>query len=259
MIKHVLSLLSLVLLLPPAAPHAAEVRVSPGGDDEPAPAAGARFEVLNRGMRGYSVGKVAQAWPKILQEGSAPDVVVLLVGTNDMINTAHLTPLDTFRERYESLADALLESSQAVVLVTLPPCVEELLFRRHERELFAGMSPNERLRQANTIIREVAARKRCGLVDLDAVFAPGTFEEGNPHGLLVTVAASGRPDGVHPNAAGARRIGEAVAERIQSLGVAGGKITCLGDSITYGGGLPGEGTAEGDTYPAVVTQRLNTP
>jgi len=256
-IRRALSPVSIVLLLHVGALHAANVDASPGGDDEPARAADIRFQVLNRGMRGYTAGKVAQAWCKTLQEAPTPDVVVLLVGTNDMINSAHLTPLDTFRERYESLVDELLGSSQHVVLVTLPPCVEELLFRRHRHELFAGMSPNERIRQANAIIREVATRKRACLVDLDAVFAPGKYEEGNPHGLLVTVAASGRPDGVHPNAVGACRIGEAVAERIKSLGLAGGIITCLGDSITYGGGLPGEGTAEGETYPAVVMQLLN--
>lgn len=217
----------------------------------------AQFEVINRGMRGYSVGKVAQAWPKLLKEGPSPDVVVLIVGTNDMINSEYLTPLDTFRDRYDALVDALQKSAKHVVVATLPPCVEEHLFRRHKRELYNSGSPNERIQQANTIIKEIAQQKGCALVDLDLVFVPGTWEEGNVQGLLTTTAASGRPDGVHPNAAGSRKIGEAVAERIKSLGLTGGTITCLGDSITYGGGLPGEGTAEGETYPAVVQQLLN--
>jgi len=216
-----------------------------------------RFVVLNRGMRGYSVEKVSQAWPRILNQGPPPAAVVLLIGTNDMINSAHLTPLETFRERYESLVDALHESAKHVVVVTLPPCVEEHLFRRHKRELFVAGSPNDRIGKANMVIREVAAEKGCTLVDLSSVFVPGTYEEGNPQGLLVTGAASGRPDGVHPNARGARRIGEAVAERVASLGLTGGAIVCLGDSITHGGGLAGEGTAEGETYPAVVMQLLN--
>ncbi|MFM8494160.1 MAG: hypothetical protein ACKOEM_01355, partial [Planctomycetia bacterium] len=113
------------------------------------------------------------------------------------------------------------------------------------------------IQKANAIIRDVAERKGCGLIDLDSVFPPGTYEEGNPQGLLVTTAASGRPDGVHPNANGARKIGEATAERVKSLGLTGGTITCLGDSITYGGGLAGEGTAEGETYPAVLKRLLN--
>jgi lysophospholipase L1-like esterase len=217
----------------------------------------AQFEVINRGMRGYSVGKVAQAWPKVLKDVPAPDVVVLLVGTNDMINSEYLTPLDTFRERYDALVDALRKTSKHVVVATLPPAVEEHLFRRHKKELYKGESPNERIQQANKIIKEIAEQKGCTLVDLDSVFAPGTWEEGNPQGLLTTAAASGRPDGVHPNTAGARKIGEAVAERIKSLGLTGGTIICLGDSITYGGGLPGEGTTEGETYPAVLKQTLS--
>jgi lysophospholipase L1-like esterase len=216
----------------------------------------AQFEVINRGMRGYSVGKVAQAWPKVLKDGPSPDVVVLIVGTNDMINSEYLTPLDTFRNRYDALLDALWKTSKHVVVATLPPCVEEHLFRRHKRELYKGESPTDRIRQANTIIREIAGQKGCALVDLDAVFTPGTWEEGNSQGLLTTVATSGRADGVHPNSAGARKIGEAVAARIKSLGLTGGTIICLGDSITYGGGLPGEGTTEGETYPAVLKQTL---
>jgi lysophospholipase L1-like esterase len=217
----------------------------------------AQFEVINRGMRGYSVGKITQAWPKVLKDGPPPDVVVLIVGTNDMINSEYLTPLDTYRAQYDALVDALQKSAKHVVLGTLPPCVEEHLFRRHKRELYNGESPNDRIRQANAIIREIAEQKGCTLVDLDSVFAPGTWEEGNPEGLMTTRAASGRPDGVHPNPVGARKIGEAVAERLKSLGLTGGPITCLGDSITYGGGLPGEGTTEGETYPAVVSQVLN--
>ena len=217
----------------------------------------AQFEVNNRGMRGYSVGKITQAWPKVLKGGLPPDVVVLIVGTNDMINSEYLTPLDTFRNQYETLVDTLQKSAKHVVLGTLPPCVEEHLFRRHKRELYKGESPNDRIQKANTIIRDIAKQKGCTLVDLDSVFAPGTWEEGNSQGLMTTIAASGRPDGVHPNAAGARKIGEAVAERIKSLGLSGGTVTCLGDSITYGGGLPGEGTTEGETYPAVVRKILN--
>lgn len=217
----------------------------------------AQFEVINRGMRGYSVGKVAQAWPTLLKDGPAPDVVVLIVGTNDMINSEYLTPLDAFRDRYDSLLDELTRTSRHVIVGTLPPCVEELLFRRHKRELYEGTSPNERIRKANTIIREIAAHKGIRVVSLDLIFSPGTWEEGNPKGLLLTSASSGRPDGVHPNAVGAEMIGKAVAECVKALGMDGGTITCLGDSITFGGGLRGAGTAEGETYPAVVMRLLN--
>jgi hypothetical protein len=80
---------------------------------------------------------------------------------------------------------------------------------------------------------------------------------GLQHAAEVHVSPVG--DDEPASVADARRIGEAVAERIQSLNLVGGTIICLGDSITHGGGLPGEGTAEGDTYPAVVAQLLDTP
>lgn len=217
----------------------------------------AQFEVINRGMRGYSVGKIAPAWRKALKENPNPDVVVLVIGTNDMINSEYLTPLDQFREQYDALVSQLALKSPHVVVGTLPPCIEEHLFRRHDRNLYKE-SPNERLKKANEIIKQIASERGLTLVDIDAIFSPGTWEEGNPEGLLITSAASGRADGVHPNEAGARKIGEAVAEKIKSLGITGGKIVCLGDSITYGGGIPGEGTTEGATYPAVVMQRLNS-
>jgi len=215
------------------------------------------FEVENRGMRGYSVGKVAAAWPKIKRESGSSAVTVLLVGTNDMINSEYLTPFDQFRNEYDKLLGSLAQSSTHLMVATLPPCVEEHLFRRHKRDLYGDASPNERIQQANKIIREIALQHGCKVVDLDLIFTEGTWEEGNPSGIMRTIASGGTPDGVHPNAAGAKRIGEAVAEAVKTIGLKEGKIICLGDSITYGGGLQGEGTIEGETYPAVLSQLLN--
>ncbi|WP_372934509.1 hypothetical protein [Mariniphaga sediminis] len=34
------------------------------------------------------------------------------------------------------------------------------------------------------------------------------------------------------------------------------KIICFGDSLTFGVYMKGEGTAEGDTYPAILKQLI---
>jgi hypothetical protein len=39
--------------------------------------------------------------------------------------------------------------------------------------------------------------------------------------------------------------------------VSGDKVACMGDSVTFGIKMTGEGTVTGDTYPAVLNAMLN--
>ena len=61
-------------------------------------------------------------------------------------------------------------------------------------------------------------------------------------------------DGVHLTAAGdkvlAKTFFDLVAPQLKGTEM----IVCFGDSLTYGYQLPGAGTADGDTYPAMLRQ-----
>lgn len=60
------------------------------------------------------------------------------------------------------------------------------------------------------------------------------------------------PDGVHLTPAGNRALAQCFLAAVAGKLRGGETIVCLGDSVTYGAGNRGAGTAEGDTYPAML-------
>jgi len=65
-------------------------------------------------------------------------------------------------------------------------------------------------------------------------------------------------DGVHPTKAGYRIIATAVYQAIKTNYPEACNIICFGDSITFGCQMPGQGTTEGDSYPAILKRMMNS-
>ena len=55
-------------------------------------------------------------------------MVIMMVGTNDMINSAKLLDMDLFRDNYQLLVDRILKKHR-LILMTLPPFYEPYLLR----------------------------------------------------------------------------------------------------------------------------------
>lgn len=186
-----------------------------------------------------------------------PDLTVLLIGTNDMINSALLTPLPVFKENYERVVRHLLDSGSRVVAVTIPPCNEELLYKRHQPEKFGSMSPDSRIAEANKIIKNIAKQNKIPLADFHAeVIKKGTSGKDS---LIRNPDNHGGPDGVHPTPEGYQKLAEMVFQIIKTNKIDVRRIVCLGDSITYGANVKGAGTVGGDTYPGQLLLLLNEP
>ena len=187
-----------------------------------------------------------------------PDLTVLLIGTNDTINSSSLTPLPEFEENYNRVVRRLLDSGSRVILVTVPPCNESLLYKRHQKEKFGSMSPNARILEANRIIKSIAEKNKLPLVDFHAeVMKQGTSGKDS---LIRNPDNHGGLDGVHPTPAGYRRLAEMVFQAIRANRISAPRIVCLGDSITYGANVKGAGTVGGDTYPGqLLLLLLNEP
>ncbi len=217
-------------------------------------ACAADTEIFNFGTPGMSAASLKdERLQKALDR--KPDLTVLLVGTNDMINSSSLTSLPGFEENYNRVVRQLLDSGSRVIPVTLPPCNEALLFKRHQPEKFGSMSPNARIVEANKIIRSAAEKNKLPLVDFYAeVRKQGTAGKDS---LIRNPDNRGGVDGVHPTPAGYRRLAEMVFQAIRTNKINARRIVCLGDSITYGISVKGAGTAEGDTYPGQLLLLLN--
>ncbi|MBN2839478.1 MAG: hypothetical protein JXP37_00775 [Coriobacteriia bacterium] len=162
---------------------------------------GDRFCVRDFGVNGHAAQRSAdrpyrstEAFASSIAFG--PEIVLIMLGTNDSRGD-NWKGAEPFRRDYRELAlhYRSLESNPAVWLLT-PPA----LFR-------LGRSTKVRYRMNESAIREicgeierVAADCGCGLIDINAATArhPEAF----------------RFDGVHPGAAGAKLIAQAVYESL---------------------------------------------
>ena len=212
-------------------------------------------EVINGGKGGHNTRHLLKRADTALAE-SKPDLVVLMVGTNDALNSKAMVPVDEYRKNLLELIARFRAAKADTVLMTIIPCHGAYVIERHGEEAFAEQSPDQHIEAINAVIREVAAAEKLPLVDLNHIFTaigePGDGEAS----LLRNEANSQTRDGVHPGREGYRIIATAVYEKIQSLQKSPDRVLCFGDSITYGAGMEGAGTATGDTYPGMLARLL---
>lgn len=217
-----------------------------------------KMEVINAGIGGNTS---AQLLGRIEQDViiHQPAIVIVMVGTNDMVNSGKLTAYDQYRRNLQSIVRQLRENDIEIVLMSPPPVDTNYLFERHDRTAFE-VSPNERLHEARNIVAQVAHEENVHFIDVQQAFMDKGFPSTNDAGLIMDEHNSDRRDGVHPTAVGYRFIGKLVYEylKAEDLLKKNGTTVCFGDSITRGVHMEGVGTAEGHTYPAVLRRLLES-
>ncbi len=117
-----------------------------------------------------------------------PDLVFLSCGVNDVWHGETGVPLPQYRENIEQIVDKVLASGAKLVIFTSTMIGEDEL-----------NDNNRKLEEYNAFLRELAARKNCGLADMSAVMKPmvaALVKQGAAPGALLTV------DGVHMNPIG---------------------------------------------------------
>lgn len=152
------------------------------------------FQVVNFGHSGTTAQKqpphpyTSSYWKqKVFQNATSfePNLVVLMLGTNDYWKPENWAKQDAFIADYKALIAhfASLPSRPRIVICTLAPAFEKT----------AGLS--ERQRECVAIIRHIASEAKLPCIDVDQVLAahPEWF-----------------PDGCHPNQEGAAAIAQAV-------------------------------------------------
>jgi len=211
--------------------------------------------VINAGRGGHnSRNLVARLSRDVLAH--RPDLVVIMVGTNDVLNHANAVPLDHYRANLLKLVRGIRAARSHVLLLTIPPCHEPYLLKRHPAEFYKPDGPAGCIRKANATIAKVAKGTRTPLVDVFALFDAKGRVGTTPESWLRNPANSRAEDGVHPTAEGYKAIAEAVAKAIERHRLPHKRVVCFGDSITYGAGVKGAGTATGHTYPACLARLL---
>lgn len=210
--------------------------------------------VINAGIGGNTTTEMLARLQRDVID-HRPDLVVLMAGTNDCCNSGKLADPAVTAANYAALADAILTSAR-LVLVTPPANFQPYLDTRHPREAYGGLPAVERMRQARAALLALAERRGLPLVDMFAITAGAGLIGEDPRSWMVNPANGGKTDGVHPTSDGYRGIAAAIAAVVLMQQPRPQRIVCLGDSITFGQGVPGQGTATGETYPAWLANIL---
>ncbi len=186
-----------------------------------------------------------------------PDLVIIMIGANDTIESTDLVPLDEYQANLIRLIDTIQSAGSEVMLLTLPLCYEPYLYTRHLRDNYGDISPNHRIIKANQAIKHIGADLSCHVVDVSYYFDKIGFIGENENSLVMNIRNNGSTDGVHPTADGYRLIASLIHQYMIMTHLAFDKIVCFGDSITFGAKVFGEGTNQGLTYPAQLQALLN--
>lgn len=187
-----------------------------------------------------------------------PTLAIVMVGTNDMNNYKKLIPIDKYEANLRKITSALEKTGAKVILITPPPCINEVVRLRAPKAAPKELSvdPAARILKACAVIRKLAEEKKYDLVDYHAIVSKNTPLAGK-NSYLRNPANSGTNDGVHPTREGYAVLSKAVYDLIQAKGYSAAVTVCLGDSITYGSAMLGAGSAYGTSYPGQLARLLN--
>jgi len=212
-------------------------------------------EVFNAGHPGWNSRQLREIFSAELAKNK-PDLVILMAGTNDNLNSHNLIPPAEYRENLETMVKAAQASGAKVLLCEIPNACEELMRKRHKPGFFDKDSATAKVKRANESVAAVAESCNVPLLKTTEVLGEATTDAAS---LFRNPANSGNEDGVHPTPNGYFRFADAIARRIRAEKWNPNRILCIGDSITYGVSVKGAGSAapNAETYPGRLAKELN--
>jgi len=213
----------------------------------------ADIEVVMAGVGGNTSGEmVARLQSSVLSQN--PDLVIVLAGTNDVLNLDKLTPIDSFEINMNYIVDQIQANNSEVLLMTIPPCNEALWLSdktAEQKAYYAPDGPNGRIDQFNAIIKKISVAKNTWFLDMNGVF-------GTNYSLLSPRVG----DAVHPTNEGYSLMADTIYKFIMAERLPMGKIVCLGNSITthdFGNGPAGfEARVASDYAGGTIELRLGS-
>lgn len=210
--------------------------------------------VLNKGIPNNNVSNLLRRLKRSVLKHH-PSLVIVMIGTNDMVNPPKRLSYATYREKLNTLVKKIRISGADVLLLSLPNVDTAYLFTRHRRKKYT-LPPNERIDSVNDIIHQTAIDQKCMFLDINAIFKSHHSPDRTVSSLIRNEKNVGAKDGVHPTPEGYKVMAESIAHFLKEKGKSYKKIICFGDSITFGAYVKGEGRTKGETYPAVLKRLL---
>lgn len=165
-----------------------------------------------------------------------PDLTILMVGTNDMLNDNKYIPIKQYIKNLNEVIDLVKATKSHLLIMNILPVYSPYLLSRHPKEFYEPDGVPERIKQVNNVIKEVAEEQNIYFLDIHHIFKTAGNIGLDKNSLIQNKMNSDRTDGVHPTADGYRVIAVALYTMIKSIGIAHKKVICFGDSITFGFG-----------------------
>ena len=195
--------------------------------------------VINMGISGNTAENLLNRINTVIKQ--APNLVIIMIGTNDAVFGS--STYNSFNGTLSTIIDSLQHTGSSVMLLTPPPIQtwNTVTTNSIYSIYFKGIC---------NMIYNLSESKTCYYVDIDGDLN-SIVTSANSHQLFLS-------DGIHPSAQGYKDIASDIFNYMKTQNISAKKIVCFGDSITFGIYLTGQGTATGDTYPAALSNDLNT-
>ena len=219
--------------------------------------AATQIVVVNKGIGGNNTNDLLKRFEKdVLTQ--APDLVIIMAGANDMVNSKKMLTYDRYRENYETIIQKLTESNVKVVMMSPLPVDTGYLYQRHKKEAF-NEAPTARIDSVVAITKQIAKTYDQYYIDLNKAFKKAKSPNRTAKSLIINEANMGIADGLHPTADGYRYMAKIIYRFLKKKDLLRKdmKIICFGDSITYGSYMEGAGTTTGNSFPAILQTCLN--
>lgn len=212
--------------------------------------------VLNKGVAGNSTTDLVGRMKRDVLD-LQPDIVIVMGGTNDMVNSRKFASYQTLSDNYRSIIQDLRAQDISVIIMNILPVDTTYLFQRHDRNAF-DQRPNEKIDAANQLIHRIAMDLDLFFIDVNRAFKQKNSPGHDASSLILNMKNSGKEDGIHPTREGYVLIANLVFRVLKEKKLLKNNCTivCFGDSITFGSYMDGAGTAEGDTYPAFLKRMI---
>lgn len=213
-------------------------------------------EVLNKGVSGNSSSDLLNRVEEdVLSEH--PDVCVILVGTNDLLNTSKMVALSEYAHNIRSLADQTTRAGIKTILVSPPPVDSVYLFQRHDQSRYS-MPPNQMLKIANDSIAMICDQENIPFINLFQNLNKRGIPVHNKDLIIQNETNMQVPDGVHFTEQGNELLATLVMNKLAELQWISKtfRLVCFGDSLTFGVRMSGSGTSTGETYSAYLKNQI---
>ena len=201
------------------------------------------MKIVNMGAAGLELAKIrTDIVPKAVEQ--KPSLIIFSGGLNDTVNPNMLKSRAELLKEFTDIFSELKKAECPVIALTIPLVHEHGMIKQVDPALYGGVSPSNRIMEANSYIVKVGAEQGVEIVDVNAVAA-------NRSDFLQLRTAL-------PSIAGHEAIAAALQSVIGKKKFSTEKIVCVGDEITFGAGVNRPGTVLGGAYPAAL-RRFLTP